>query len=381
MNTDMGMARILFVNSWSSCHGGSSTSLIDIVAHIDRNRFDPLVLCPEPGELPERLAELGIPVVLHRITSATKRHCFRFLCETAWYCRLLRRCGIRLVHANTGCWRKSVVLAARLSRIPFVQHVRNPVRNVHSNFAYRFARLIITNSDHVGQPFRDAPKFRKKAKTVYNAVDLSAYDGDEDRRGELQAGDCPVIGFVGHVSSAKGVATLIHAMQTVLEAFPKALLVVVGCGVDKEPEYESECRALIQKIGIDSSVIFAGYRRDVPAWMRTFDVFVLPTKSETFGKVVVEAMAAGCPVVASAVGGIPEIISHPGVGTLVPPDDPRTIAREIIRFLADRELAGKVGTAARRHVRERFGLSSMVRNLERLYDEVLNHGSGGPVVQ
>jgi glycosyltransferase involved in cell wall biosynthesis len=125
-------------------------------------------------------------------------------------------------------------------------------------------------------------------------------------------------------------------------------------------------------------VRFLGYRRDVPALMRSFDVFVLPTRTETFGKVVIEAMAAGCPVVVSDVGGIPEIVSGPELGTLMPPDDPRATADGILTYLADPQLASRVGKTGRAHVREHFSLDRMVERLQALYDAVLADHAAPP---
>jgi glycosyltransferase involved in cell wall biosynthesis len=124
-------------------------------------------------------------------------------------------------------------------------------------------------------------------------------------------------------------------------------------------------------MGLDGAVRFVGYRRDVPAWMRTFDVFALPTRAEPFGKVVIEAMAAGCPVVASRVGGIPEIITAADLGTLITPDDPRGLADAIVQYLTNPAKAAQTGSAGRRHVVERFDLPHMIERIERLYDGIL----------
>jgi len=364
-------ARILYVHGRSTCHGGSPTSLLDIVTHLDRDRFEPLVLCPAAGELSERLGEVEVPVVTRQFVELKRETALQFGLDVAWYHRWLRRESIALVHVNTLDWRPSVVLAARLRGIPCVQHVRNLPHQERRNFSFRWANRIITVSDDVGRPFREDPLFRDKTRTIYNPVDLSCYEDHEDRRPDIAADGRPVIGFVGQLKAGKGVHTLIEALSRVLERHPTALLVIVGCDPSETGDYERECRRLAEERRIEPQVIFTGFRRDVPAWMRTFDVFVLPTRYETFGKVVIEAMAAGCPVVASAVGGIPEILCRPELGTLIPPDDPEATAQAIIRYLQEPELARKVGDAGREHVRKHFSLDAMMRKLESLYDELL----------
>ena len=366
--------RILFFNTWSTAHGGSATSLIDIASHLDRATYEPLVLCPEPGELTARLAEAGIRVVVHPLSSLRTGEVRRFAAEIWRYTRFLRRERIALVHGNTGGSRRSIVLASWLSGIPYVQHVRNPVKDARNGFAFRVAARIVTNSDSIAAPLRADPLFGRKTITIYNAVDLSRYEQSDDRRAELGSTTRPVIGFVGQLVPRKGLDTLIRAMPAILRRHRDALLVVVGCAPPGESPYEHECRRLAAELGVLQQVHFTGYRRDVPAWMRTFTVFALPTRAEPFGKVVIEAMAAGCPVVVTAVGGIPEIVRDAALGTLVPPDAAGRVAEEVLRYLNDRDLARRVGENAARHVRERFSMRAMIDQLEGLYESLIPAG-------
>lgn len=308
--------------------------------------------------------------------------------EVPWYIRLLRRERVDIVHGNTSASRRSVLQAVRLLGLPYIQHVRNPVRQPIGQYGFRLARRIITNSNAVAAELRSDRRFAHKTLTIHNAVDLSRYESNEDRRGELSAGDRPIIGFVGQLVARKGVTTAIRAMPAILQRAPSALLVIVGCAPPNEGDYESECRMLVRQLGLESAVHFAGYRRDVPAWMRTFTVFALPTRAEPFGKVVIEAMAASRPVVVTDVGGIPEIVSHPTLGTLVRPDDPVSLAEGILRYLTDSTLAKSVGERAANHVRANFALDGMIARLEDVYQRALSmpcptnaaHGHAGITV-
>ena len=366
--------KILFVNSWSTAHGGSSTSLIDVVVNLDRSRYEPVVLCPTDGELPSRLRQLGVPVLARGIHRPTREELFRFLIEVPRHWRWLRSEGIALVHGNTSASRRSIVQASVSAGIPYVQHVRNVVRSPQKNFGYRVADRIICNSNSTAAVFHDEPAFAPKTITLYNAVDLARYDVERDaRREELGvSAERAIVGFVGQLVPRKGVITLINAMPSVLSRVPNALLVIVGCAPPDETEYEAECRRLVSALGLDAQVRFVGYRQDVPAFMRTFDVFALPTRSEPFGKVVIEAMAAGCPVVASHVGGIPEIVTGADLGSLIPPNDSPALASAVVEFLTSRERRRLVAERGAASVRTRFGMPSMLQQLQALYDEVLN---------
>ena len=203
--------RVLFFNTWSTAHGGSATSLIDIASNLVTTKYTPLVVCPAPGDLPARLQKAGIPVVLHPLSSLRAGEAARFLRELPWYMRFLGRHRIDLVHGNTGGSRRSLVLASWLCGIPYVQHVRNPVKDTRNGFAFRIAARIITNSNAIAAPLRADPRFASKTVTVHNAVDLSLYDPTFDRRDELGAGDRPIIGFVGQLVPRKGTKVLIEA--------------------------------------------------------------------------------------------------------------------------------------------------------------------------
>jgi len=376
-----GPRTILFVNSWSTAHGGSSTSLIDVVVNLDPARYRPVVMCPTEGDLPERLREAQIPVLVRGMHRPTREELHRFLLEVPRHWRWLRAESIALVHGNTSSSRRSIVQAAVTARVPYVQHVRNVVKHTNITYGFDVAQRIVCNSESTAAPFQGRPGLRAKTVTIYNAVDLARYDMEQDgRRGELGFDQQrPVIGFVGQIVPRKGVTTLITAMREVVARIPDAVLVIVGCAPPDEIEYEAECRRLVSSFGLDDHVRFMGYRRDVPAFMRTFDVFALPTRSEPFGKVVIEAMAARCPVVATHVGGIPEIITDSDLGTLIAPDDPAALSTALLAYLTDSERRAVVGAQSAASARDRFSMKSMLDRLQSLYDEVIDlHSSARP---
>ena len=157
---------ILFVNSWSTAHGGSSTSLIDVVTNLDSARYRPIVMCPTEGELPARLRDVGIPVFVRGIHRPTREEFHRFLLEVPLHWRWLRSEGIALVHGNTSASRRSIVQAAVAAGVPYVQHVRNVVKDPQSSYAYHVAQRIVCNSDSSAAVFRSDASFRAKTMTL-----------------------------------------------------------------------------------------------------------------------------------------------------------------------------------------------------------------------
>jgi glycosyltransferase involved in cell wall biosynthesis len=169
------------------------------------------------------------------------------------------------------------------------------------------------------------------------------------------------VGFVGWLSPIKGPVYLLNAMTAVWQEHPDAELVFVGKG-----DLEDTLRSQAYYAGCAGRVKFLGWRDDISELMPLFDVFVLPSLNEGMGRVLVEAMAAGRPVVASRVGGIPDLVRHGETGLLVTPRDDEALAAGISLLLSNPRLAGRMGEQGRLRCSE-FGLSAMISRLDELY--------------
>jgi len=205
---------------------------------------------------------------------------------------------------------------------------------------------------------------------VYNGVDLQRYEEPQvccTLHGEYPIPvDAPIVGVVARLEPEKGHPTLLEAWPAVLGAVPNAHLLIVGEGTERD-----SLEAQAASLGIGESVIFTGRRDDVPAVTAALDVAVLPSYREAQGLSILEAMALSRPVVASAVGGIPEMIEHGRTGLLVPPRNPKVLADSIVRLLTDHPLADTLGRAGKDLVHERFCVELMVRAVETIYDEAV----------
>jgi glycosyltransferase involved in cell wall biosynthesis len=203
---------------------------------------------------------------------------------------------------------------------------------------------------------------------IYNGVDLQRYDHQEpcctlpDEYG-MEPGS-QIVGVVARLEPEKGHPTLFDAWPTVLRAVPDSYLLVVGEG-SRRDALEAQAREL----RIAHRVVFTGRRDDVPAVTAALDVAVLPSYREAQGLTILEAMALSRPVVASDVGGIPEMIQDGKTGLLVPPHDPEALAAAIIRLLTNHPLADTLGRAGHDLVHDRFCIELMVRAIEGIYDE------------
>jgi glycosyltransferase involved in cell wall biosynthesis len=174
-----------------------------------------------------------------------------------------------------------------------------------------------------------------------------------------------LIGFIGWLVPNKGVIHLLNAMPTVCRRVPQARLIIVGKG-----DSEARLKQRSIELGLQSNVVFCGWRNDIHHIMPLMDVFVLPSLNEGMGRVLVEAMAAGRPVVASNTGGIPDLIRHGDNGLLVPPGDESALAAAILKLIQNPAMAKEMGIRGKARCRE-FGLSAMVEKIDRLYGELL----------
>jgi glycosyltransferase involved in cell wall biosynthesis len=178
------------------------------------------------------------------------------------------------------------------------------------------------------------------------------------------AQDASIVGVVARLEPEKGHRTLLEAWPRVLARVPDAYLLVVG-----EGHLRPELELMAADLGIESRVVFAGRRDDIPAVTAALDVAVLPSYREAQGLVVLEAMALSRPIVATRVGGIPEMIEDGVSGLLVPPHDAPALADAIARLLLDHPLADTIARRGHDVVHDRFSVEFMVRAIEDLYDE------------
>jgi glycosyltransferase involved in cell wall biosynthesis len=275
-------------------------------------------------------------------------------------------------------------LAARMAMVPHIVHT--PHGHVFNGHFGRFAAALFLLLERFFSSFTEktvaltAGEKRdyvdlgvaqaSEVTVIPSGVNLSEFAGEcRDVSAEKRSvGLDPrkrLVGFVGWLLPIKGPAYLLNAMGAVWRDHPDAELVFVGKG-----ELEEALRAQASFAGCSERVKFMGWREDIGRIMPLFDVFVLPSLNEGMGRVLVEAMAAGRPIVASRVGGIPDLVRHGENGLLVFPRDDEALAAGISLLLSNRRLAARMGQQGRRMCQE-FGLSAMIAGLEELYRNIL----------
>ncbi len=227
---------------------------------------------------------------------------------------------------------------------------------------------LIVVSRAIDRKVEDEGRGATPRSLIYNGVDLERYSHQEPcctlREEFGMDPDAVLVGVVGRLELEKGHPTLLEAWPRVLAQVPNAYLLIVGEGSRLDALHE-----IVRTLGVERHVIFTGRRDDIPAITAAFDVAVLPSYREAQGLSILEAMAMSRPVVASKVGGIPEMIESGVNGVLVPPQDPEALAGALVRLLTDHPFADTLGRAGHDTVHDRFCIQLMVNAVQELYDE------------
>lgn len=275
--------------------------------------------------------------------------------------RLIKNGPFDLIHTHLSTASLLGALAARLARKPSVAHIHG----LNTATSFRYSTHLIAVSEAVKSHMVAQGIAADRVGVVYNGVDMTRFAPVPIEEAKANAGydaDAPVLGVFGRLAEEKGQRTAVEAMSLLREEHPKTKLVLAGEGKARA-ELEESARAL----GVEEMVDFRGFVDDVPALMSACDIVLVPSLREGFGLAAVEAMALERPVVASAVGGLREVIDQRGMGVLVAPQDPQAMADAVSDLLDDRASAVAMARQASEAVRERFDLAKQTAVLyERL---------------
>jgi glycosyltransferase involved in cell wall biosynthesis len=351
--------------------GGAQEHVYNLVTRLDRARYDVSVLSLSNGAAVRRLEKTGISVCALEDMED----------EAAIEAVAAHLAAVKADVVHNHMYRAEVVgtqaawrLAATGKPRPYVVSTVHSSR-IRSDDDRDLVRRLTPKMDHliavskaIERKIVDEGRVGAPVTLIYNGVDLTRYS-EPDICGTLHEEfpiptDAPIVGVVARLEPEKGHPTLIEAWPAVLDAVPRAHLLIVGEGSTR-----AALEAQVAALGIRESVTFTGRRDDVPAVTAALDVAVLPSYREAQGLSILEAMALSRPVVASAVGGIPEMIEDGLTGLLVPPREPAPLAAAIVRLLKDHPYADTLAKAAQNLVHDRFCVELMVRAIETIYDE------------
>jgi glycosyltransferase involved in cell wall biosynthesis len=368
-----GKTIVYFVDS--ATFGGNEQALLHLLARLDRQRWQPVLFHhAEPGLAPLLVEVRRLQIKTRIVPRLQGAGAISGLPQFLTY---LRQECVAIFHAHLN-WLLSCkvgVIAAALARTPVVmatlqQFLLPPwAKNIYLQQQLVAAAVdqYIAVSDVVARQLCHsfhAPA--AKVKTIHNSIPLTLYNGPANQalKANLNRGTgVPVVLTIARLDKQKGHNFLLEAVRQL----PEAVFVLAGSGPEGEA-LQAQARAL----AIADRVLFLGHRPDVPDLLASCDLFVLPSLYEGFPLSILEAMAAGKAVVATAVGGVPEAVLDGQTGLLVPPADPAALANAIRSLLSAPSLAAKMGAGGKARVQSAFSVDVMAQQICHTYEELLD---------
>jgi glycosyltransferase involved in cell wall biosynthesis len=342
--------------------GGAERSLLEVVRRLDRDRVDPIICSLiSGGALRSAFTSLDIPVVELDVRPG--------LAETrgARILRVMLGCRPAIIHSRlilSNLWaRLGVLVGAKvICEERGLANDRPPLMSVLNRVSQRLCSMNLANSEAVAARMRSRDRIgNRRLRVIYGGVDCARFAPSTEPSARMFD-----LVTTTRLEAYKGTLDLIAALQLVREHRPETRLSVVGDGSQR-----AAVEQFADRHGLSQAITFWGEQSDVPARLREGRIFVLSSHEEGLPNAVIEAMACALPVVATRVGGTPEIVRDGETGLLVPPQDPSQLAAAILRYLGDPRAIASHGAAGLARVRAHFNIESSAAAYQRLYLELL----------
>ncbi|MBN1348687.1 glycosyltransferase [candidate division KSB1 bacterium] len=354
--------------------GGMENALVNLINGLDEQVFENVIYCfdslREDEPLRKKIRSESI-----NIYSSYKGD------RIDWFLPLklrtiLRKEAIDIIHTRDWAATFYGTLAAKLTGVRVIADIRGRIPPVEGQklkkFSHFISAIVAVSNDIKTLLSSEYGLISSKITTIHNGIDISRYNGaGEHRDCRAEFGFAPddfIIGTIGRMEPVKDYGTLLTACAPPMQQNPHIRCLMVGDGSERE-----RLQGLAAELGIDARVTFTGFREDVNPILRTMNLFLLTSISEGISNVLLEAMASGLPVIASDVGGTPEIISHEKNGILVPARNVELLSEQIRLLSEDPNRQRMLGNNARESIRSAFSFSKMIAEYSYLYAQTLGN--------
>lgn len=378
--------RVLYINQTAKVSGGER-SLLSFFEKVDKKFLEPMLLLPEDGPFFKEAEKVGVEtVILHSLIKFGESHSLfkipRILKALFEIVKIIKSKRIDIVHSNSPRTGFLGGLSAKIASVSSVIHVRDIHLSPFSNYFKALIldalsdKIIAVSNATKNAVMQKRTKLEFKTKVIYNGIDFEKLDKilTKNIRHELGIGEnVPIIGSVGIIHPVKGHDTVIRASAIVRERFPNLkVLITGGYLLEADRLFEMELRNLVKELNLTDCVIFTGFRDDIYDILSIMDVLILASNyPDPLPRILIEASAMRKPIVATKVGGIPEIVEDGISGILIEPSDYKSLAEAVISLLENRPLATEMGLNARKIAESKFSIETHVREIENIYIELI----------
>ncbi|WP_417390372.1 glycosyltransferase [Gimesia sp.] len=349
--------------SLTLCTGGLERLLVDFARFHDRQRFElEFIVLGETGAPAEEIQQMGCPVIQFPLTARGKLAKIRQLSD------FLNQRDYDLLHTHNAYPHFYGSLAAYRSRIPVTVQSRHGRRfgetfseRMQFAIASRFSDRVVPVSDDTGLRCKKIGWLDdSKVTRIWNGIDVDrfVFTGPADKLTAIT---------VSRLSPEKDLGTMLHAVKQVVQQIPQFRLLIVGEGPERE-----RLEQIAGELHLTSHVEFLGERKDIPHLLSQAGFYVSSSLTEGISLTLLEAMSVGLPVVATQVGGNPEIVQQPETGSLVPAANPALLASALVQMCQNQSQWAEIGRRARQRVEQSFNIRTMIKDYEKLYLDILN---------
>jgi len=380
----MKLKRILYLSDMVGL-GGGEISLINHLSNIDRNKFLPVVLCPITGMLTDELLKIGIEtkkVYWKRIRKLYGPILYYPFFSFIRLLSFLKNESVDVVNANSFNAMTLIAPAAKLLDIPMIWtcHGWWPTGKASGIFINHFVDKVIAVSGFVkNKLLMEGFVTSQKIIKIHLGIDHSKYSnvgsGKAVRREFHISKNVPVVGMIGRFQKIKGHNVFVRMATEIIKKHYNVQFMMIGSevfGDSSESDYGREIHNLIMKNGLGEKIVLTGFRYDIPRILKALNVLVVPSEVETFGMVVLEAMATGIPVVSCAQGGPREIIQNGKNGFIINEQNHKELAKKVVFLLENPHIRETMGLNGKRHVADHYQIRDQVNKIESLYLSLLN---------
>jgi len=366
---------ILYMSMHGEMVGGGQKSLFLLLERLNKEKYQPFLICPSYGNFVKKVEKLGIETSLLETGELRNPNIFAFISTIRKLKKFIKQNNIDLIHTDARRQTIYAGIAAKLTKTLLVWHVRisDPELKQYDKTLLFLASKVIAVSQAVDTRLKEAKPQSKKTVIIYNGINLAEY-GPQHPVDKLKKEfgidqDNILIGTASQLIPSKGHRVLLEAAAQTLDVFPKLRCIIIG---DGNNTYKQELFDLSQKLGIEKKVIFTGFREDIPPLINLMDIVVLPsTHPEGLSRLLLEAMASSKPVIASDVGGNTESVEDGTTGLIVKSSDVDSLSQAILELAQNEKLRNFMGSEGRKRAEKLFNIDQNVAQIEHVYEELL----------